>query len=646
VNTNNYMDLFLQESREHLQSINDELLELEQNPGNKDALNSVFRYAHTLKGMSATMGFEKITELNHKMENLLDNLRENRLNLSTEIIDLLFQSVDILGEMVESVASGNNKDFDIENLISKLESFDKIDAVDTAAASENTNIEFTREEQELLDEANEKNLNIYHLTIETSPDCVMKSVRAFMVFNNLEKIGQIVKSIPDSRALEDENFENEFAIILVTSAYEDDISKAINQISEVSIQQIKSLNTASGTREVPRQNTSSGDNNNTKINQTVRVDIGKLDKLMNLVGELVINKSRLEQISKMANISTLNETVIQINKITSDLQNITMGARMVPIEQVFNRFPRMVRDLTKKLGKDIDLVIEGKETELDRKIIDEIADPLLHLVRNSIDHGIENPEDRKRSGKLAQGTLRLVAKQEGNSIVIIVEDDGRGINVEDIKRKAVEKGFISQQELEQMDEASIINLIFVPGFSTATEVTDISGRGVGLDVVKATIQSLNGTISVENRPGQGTIFTISLPLTLAIIQALMITVGQEIYAIPLANIAEITAVEKHEIKKVQGQEVVVLRGNVLRLINLAELLEVAELEDDINEKLYVVVIKKDHQYIGLTVNELIGLQEIVISSLGKLLHGTPGISGAAVLGDGNISLIIDIGTLF
>ncbi len=489
-------------------------------------------------------------------------------------------------------------------------------------------------------------MNIYHLTIETSPDCVMKSVRAFMVFNNLEKIGQIVKSIPDSRALEDENFENEFTIILVTSAYEDDISKAINQISEVSIQQIKSMNTASGTREVPRQNTSSGDNNNTKINQTVRVDIGKLDKLMNLVGELVINKSRLEQISKMANISALNETVIQINKITSDLQNITMGARMVPIEQVFNRFPRMVRDLTKKLGKDIDLVIEGKETELDRKIIDEIADPLLHLVRNSIDHGIENPEDRKRSGKPAQGTLRLAAKQEGNSIVIIVEDDGRGINVEDIKRKAVEKGFISQQELEQMDEASIINLIFVPGFSTATEVTDISGRGVGLDVVKATIQSLNGTISVENRPGQGTIFTISLPLTLAIIQALMITVGQEIYAIPLANIAEITAVEKHEIKKVQGQEVVVLRGNVLRLINLAELLEVAELEDDINEKLYVVVIKKDHQYIGLTVNELIGLQEIVISSLGKLLHGTPGISGAAVLGDGNISLIIDIGTLF
>jgi two-component system chemotaxis sensor kinase CheA len=648
VNIDNYIDLFLQESREHLQNMNHELLNLEQNPDDNESLHSIFRYAHTLKGMAATMGFEQITGLNHQMENLLDRLRENKIDLSPEIIDLLFQSVDVLSDMIESVATGSNETFDVESLVRKLENRDINDAVtdETRKVNDNPELELTPAEQNIFNEASEKGLNVFHLAIEIAPDCIMKSVRAFMVINSLEKLGQILKSIPDSQDLEDEKFDNEFFIILTTPVYEDTIQEAMHKISEISIKHIKPFNNTFTNANNRQSNTNSGDYNNTQINQTVRVDIGKLDKLMNLVGELVINKSRLEQIAKTANDSALSETVIQINKITSDLQNITMGARMVPIEQVFNRFPRMVRDLSKELGKDIDLVMEGKETELDRKIIDEIADPLVHLVRNSIDHGIESPEDRVKSGKPGGGTLKLIAKQEGNSIVIIVQDDGRGLNTEDIKEKALEKGVVTLQELEQMDEISIFNLVFIPGFSTAAEVSDISGRGVGLDVVKATIQSLNGSIMVESTPGEGTTFTISLPLTLAIIQALMVSVGSEIYAIPLANIVEITAAEKNEIKKVQGQKVVVLRGNVLRLINLGELLEVEQSQNDMNDKFYVVVIRKNHQQIGLIVNELIGLQEIVISSLGRLLLGTPGISGAAVLGDGSISLIIDISTLF
>lgn len=477
-----------------------------------------------------------------------------------------------------------------------------------------------------------------------------------MVFNSLEKLGEVVKSVPPVQDIEDEKFEKDFIVVLITDKTQNEIAKVLNQISEVEVKEIGSLGLINGstpqeTNSVQEisflsktEDTKKGINN--KISQTVRVDISKLDKLMNLVGELVINKTRLEQIFRTNDLSALNETAEQIDRISADLQTVVMDVRMVPIEQVFNRFPRMVRDLAKELGKEINLIMEGKETELDRTVIDEIADPLVHLIRNSIDHGIESLEERRKKGKPAQGTLRLSAKQEGNSIIILVEDDGQGINLEKVKSKALEKGIITTNQLEQMDENSIVDLIFSPGFSTASQITDISGRGVGLDVVRSKIQSLKGNVAVESKEGQGSKFTIKLPLTLAIIQALMVKVGPEIYAIPLANINETTSINLNDIKKVQDQEVMVLRNHVLPLVRLAKVLEVPNMDNYESEELFVVVVRKNNKFIGLIVNELIGQQEIVISSLGKFLNGVPGIAGAAILGDGTVSLILDIGTLF
>lgn len=719
VDINEYMDLFLQESREHLQSLNNELLQLEQNPRDKDALNEIFRAAHTLKGMAATMGFDKITELTHLLEDILDDLREDAFYFSPELGDLLFQCVDVLEVMVEDLAIGKEEDHDISELMGKLKDYHQrerkqnlnqedlkeeiekrseefeIDVYSKEKISDYEKFEdelvegpelesepepefrpeieekteaaeleffFSEEEEDLLVEARRQKLNVYQVHVEIDPECIMKSVRAFMVYNNLGKMGQILKSIPEIQDIESD-IKEDIIIFLITSHSQEEIEISLDMISEVTIKEIKVLESPSSDLVLDEIIEDTVDINpdedktrkeekkddlrteiRRKINKTVRVDIEKLDQLMNLVGELVINKTRLEQIFKTNNLSDLHVTVEQIDRITSDLQNLVMGVRMVPIEQVFSRFPRMVRDLSKELGKQVELIMEGKETELDRTIIDEIGDPLVHLIRNSIDHGLEDPETRQKAGKPAQGNLCLLAKQEGNSVIIIVEDDGQGINIDKIKEKALEKGMVTQSELEQMDENSIINLIFSPGFSTSNKITDISGRGVGLDVVKAKIQSLNGNVFVESKAGQGTRFTIKLPLTLAIIQALMVKVGEETFAIPLVNIDETICIKSDKIQMVQGQEVIVLRGTVLRLVRLAEVLEVPG-EIVTSDELNIVVVRKDNQQISLAVNELIGQQEIVISSLGKMLNGIPGIAGAAILGDGTVSLILDISTL-
>ena len=503
----------------------------------------------------------------------------------------------------------------------------------------------------------------YYFKVLLDETCVMKSVRAFMVFNTIEKYGEIIKSIPHTQEIEDENFDREILVYVVSNEEMDTIKTAINNISEVKVVEECALTgearaaveedrdevrdigqmVVHGDKEKADAGVASKDNKFAQ--KTVRVEISKLDKLMNLVGELVINKTRLEQIHNAGDRASLNETIEQVGRITTDLQDIVMYVRMVPIEQVFNRFPRMVRDLSKELNKEIEFIMEGKETELDRTVIDEIGDPLVHLIRNSIDHGIESADQRIQAGKSPIGKVRIAAKQEGNSVLITVEDDGAGINTEAVRRKAVERGVITEEESGSMAEQVINNLIFEAGFSTAKEVTDVSGRGVGLDVVRQKINSLRGSVHLESRRGEGSRFVIKLPLTLAIIQALMIKVKEEVYAVPLANIDETTSVYQEEIKNVQGQQVMVLRGSVLPLIDLEEVLEVkSDLPKE--QELYVVVVRKSDQRIGLVVSELIGQQEIVISSLGGLLNGTTGIAGAAILGDGTVSLILDISTLF
>ncbi len=680
-----YLDLFLEESIENVQRINQSLLGLENDPENsEEAIDEIFRAAHTIKGMSATMGFDNIAQLTHKMESLLDKLREKTLSVNEEIITALFKAVDALETMIETVRDGAEPDLDISRIAADLVALEKGEGLSSSVISENSTVRpnivtiseannpdvrnkellaLNEYEKDLLRAVEEKGHRAYQIKVRIQEKCVMKGVRAFMVFRNLEPIGEVIKAVPPVQDLEDENFENDFTLIFISALSKEEIRANIESIAEVSvdyIEEVSSLREVAAHQEMspetvkvaagnplgnaakPNGNGAAGDKK--KIHQTVRVDISKLDSLMSLVGELVINKTRLEQIYTSNDLNDLNETIEQIDRITTDLQNVVQNVRMVSIEQVFNRFPRMVRDLAKELNKEVNLILEGKETELDRTVIDEIGDPLLHLIRNAMDHGLESPEERRAAGKPVEGTLRLSARHEGNRVIIMVEDDGRGINVDAVRRKVLQNGLITSYQAENMEDSSIANLIFEPGFSTAEKVTDLSGRGVGLDVVRSKIQALNGQVSLETKAGQGTRFTIKLPLTLAIIQALLVRVQEEVYAIPLGNIDETTSLELEQIKDIQGQQVMMLREKVLPLVFLKEILDVPG--DREKQEMYVVVIRRGDQQIGLIVDELVGQQDIVINSLGKLLTGIRGLAGASILGDGRISLILDIGTLF
>ncbi|MDD2211456.1 MAG: chemotaxis protein CheA [Clostridia bacterium] len=661
-----YLDLFLEEAMEHLQTLNTGLLNLESNPNQLNLLNEIFRSAHTLKGMSATMGYDSITQLTHKMESLLGKIQERKLLLNQEIINTLFQCVDLLENMLTKIREGETPNVDLKGLLDKLTVLEDGQVVTELKTKsdleknvkrknsqeqqqETLEIQFNEYENSVIHEAILKGFNVWKITISLSPDCLMKGVRAFMVFRNLENIGEIIKSVPSVQDIEDEKFDHEFILFLISKQEQKEIEAALS-ISEIAVKNMDKVKSKKTRANLPQDDvkmnnkTTFVSGNKHKVHQTVRVDIGRLDKLMNLVGELVINKTRLEQICLANDVPGLNEIIEQINRITADLQMVVQNVRMVSIEQVFNRFPRMVRDLTQELGKNVELILEGKDTELDRTVIDEIGDPLVHLIRNALAHGLESPEERKAVHKNTMGILKLSARHEGNRIIICVEDDGRGLDLEAIKKKALENNLVSAAQLEMMDEQAIINLIFESGFSTAKVVTDVSGRGVGLDVVKSKIHALSGQVFVETKKGQGSRFLIKLPLTLAIIQALLVKVQEEVFAIPLANIDETTSLETNQIKNIQGQLAMLLRGRVLPLVYIQNILEVPG--DKQAAELNVVVVQKGEQKIGLIVEELIGQQEIVISSLGKLLSGLPGIAGASILGDGKVSLILDIRTLF
>ncbi|CFX66112.1 Signal transduction histidine kinase, core [Syntrophomonas zehnderi OL-4] len=670
-----YLDVFLEESKDHLRNLNASLLNLEKNPRDNAGLNEIFRAAHTLKGMSSTMGFNDLADLTHHMENVLSDLKEGLLEANSYVVDTLFECVDRLQIIIDGIESGTRVDADNSELIMKLETI-KSGNYEAAAVLENelptiepgesTSINddnvfsFNEYDITVMKEALSNGYSILHFKIGIDPDCMMKAVRAFMVFKTLEEDGEIIKTNPSAQDLDEGKFDKEFDLVLLTRADVSNLADRINNVSEVKVMASKTLNLdallTSGTSlrtenksEVASSAATANDADNNKkahkIKQTVRVDIDRLDNLMNLVGELVMHKGRLEQIGATHKVTDLNETIEQIDRISTDLQSVVMKVRMVPIEQVFNRFPRMVRDLAKELDKEVDFLIEGKETELDRTVIDEIGDPLVHLLRNALDHGLESSSERVAKGKPRQGNLILRARHEGNNVYIEVEDDGAGIDQDKVIGKALEKGLITAKEAENLTREESINLLFLPGFSTANNVTDVSGRGVGLDVVKTKIESLNGEINVDSRPGQGTMFRIKLPLTLAIIQALMVSVKDEIYAIPLTSVDETTMITKQDIKMIQSQEVIMLRGNVLPLFRLARLID---LPDDLTEdaEMYVVVVRKGDRQIGLVVDTLIGQQEIVIKALGKILAGISGIAGAIVAGDGNVRLILDITTLF
>ena len=680
---NQYMDMFLDESHEHLQSLNEGLLRLEENMEEIDAVNDIFRNAHTLKGMSATMGFAKIAELTHEMEDVLDLVRKSQLKLNEDIMDTLFKCLDSLEQMVDSVGNGEAEDVvDVSDLVAKLSSISKgtpAPAADGAAAAAPaaaapageaaaaaSTLDLDDIDLDVMKKAKEAGMNLFHIKVTLMETCVLKAARSVMVMHALDEVGDVLKSIPPAEDLEQEKFERSFDVLIATGGDTEAMKNAVDTVSEIEDITVTAVDPdklgkdtpsapaaapaaaapaakAAPKKEAAKPAAAAAPAKKQHQSQSVRVDIEKLDTLMNLMGELVINKVRLEQIGQTHRLSDLMETLEQMDRVTGDLQNIVMKVRMVPVSAVFNRFPRMVRDVSKELGKDINLTIEGEETELDRTVIDEIGDPIMHLLRNSLDHGVESPDAREAKGKSRTGEVGLIARHEGNNVVIMITDDGAGIDADKIRRKAVEKGMISQSEADSLDDADAVRLIFLPGFSTAEQITDISGRGVGMDVVRSKIEALSGHVDVETHIDEGSVFKIKLPLTLAIIQAMLVRVQEEMYAIPLTSIDSTINIEPSDIQTVQNKEVIVLRGEIIPIIRMEEALQVPHTKD--SDEHFVVVVHAGEAKAGIVVDNLIGQQEIVIKTLGNLFAGLKLFGGATVLGDGRVALILDVATM-
>ena len=727
-----YLEIFIEESMEHLQSLNQCLLEMEKNPEDKATLNEIFRAAHTLKGMAGTMGFNRMAKLTHDMEDVLDALRSDKIKASPELIDLMFKCLDALEGYTSSVSdTGTEGTEDNTAIIDGLADFLKPGgaqgaagaagaAVITAAAgtmgatgatgaSEATGVPENKAkpsgsaaggvpylalneyDNDVIGKASEMGNNIFQITLRLNKGCVLKSARAFLIFKTLEKYSEIIKSNPKVEDIEDEKFDFEFTVVVITKEDEALLRKELNSISEIDeiiFKMIKEKKAAAslapdgGVRsqaarsqaaQARAETAAAGDaeGGGNRVNgahsvagggvgnaeaahdthpkksrtgKTVRVDIERLDVLLNLVSELIIQKTRLEGLEGIERTPAYVETLEYLERITTNLHDAVMKVRMVPVETVFNRFPRMIRDISKELGKEVVLTMSGEETELDRTVIDEIGDPLIHLLRNSVDHGIESAEERKSRGKPEVGNIALRAYQDGNNVVIEVEDDGEGINIEKVKKKAVERGLVNKDMAANLTKKDIIDFLFRPSFSTADKITDISGRGVGLDVVKTKIESLGGVVDVETEQGKGSRFFIRLPLTLAIIQALLVMVGNEKYAIQLSSIHKITNIDPSEIKLVQKQEVVLYRNTVVPIVRLDKVLEVPKAGED-PKVLTLVIVKRGERLTGFVVDKIIGQQEIVQKSLGKFLSGIKVITSATILGDGNVALIIDVNTL-
>lgn len=676
-----YLEIFVEETKEHLQSLNDNILVLENEPENKDTINEIFRSAHSLKGMAGTMGYKRMQTLTHDMENVFSEIRNDKLKVTSDLVDILFQCLDALEAYLDNIINTQDEGTDDNAAIIKLlndylnggSGVAEQAAPQAAQAAPQTaegvvtdfsRVNFADFEQHAIMEAGTKNLNVYGVHVKIDPSCILKAARAFLVFKSVEELGEIIKSIPSAQDIEDEKFDLDFDIFVITGESLDKVLATVRNVSEIKDAEGSIIKLDEKKEEKPEETEKTEKTESAKpatvpkagkpansqpakgkpvVNRSVRVDIDKLDVLMNLVSELIIAKNGL--VSAAATSTTeenqsVNEQIEYLERVTTNLHESVMNVRMVPIETVVNRFPRMIRDLSKKLDKKMELYMTGEETELDRTVIDEIGDPLMHLLRNSADHGLESAEVRRERGKDEIGTIFLNAFQDGNNVVIEVGDDGNGIDIEKVKSKAIERGTITPEQAEVMSDKEVIDLLFLPSFSTSEKITDVSGRGVGLDVVKSKIESLGGVVECKSVLGEGSTFTIRLPLTLAIIQALMVKLGNEQYAIALGSIQTIEDIPLSDIKYVQGKEVINLRGNIIPIIRLGELLDVPDRTEP-DESLIVVVIKKGDKQAGLVVDSLVGQMEIVIKSLGKYININKMISGATILGDGEVALIID-----
>lgn len=697
-----YLEIFIDESKEHLQNLNTRILELEQEPGNMETINEIFRSAHTLKGMAGTMGYKRMQNLTHNMENVFSEVRNGAARINSTVVDALFQCLDALEEYVANIAAGGDEGDNDNSAIIKIFN-DFLDSKGEEGSEQKSEEKATEEKQQEIAETvtakkeetkeawkelkfNESVIGIMKeaaagglmpigLTVRVQENCILKAARAFLVYKAVEELGEVIVSEPSAQDIEDEKFDLEFSLVVLSEAKPQKLIDAAADVSEIEsvvggFVDLEALSAkdeddkaSAGAAEAltpskselvtaQKQETAAGagtgkavEKKKPVVNRTVRVDIEKLDDLMNLVSELIIAKNSLVSATASkengSSSAHVDEQIEYLESVTTNLHESVMKVRMVPIESVVNKFPRMIRDLQKKLDKKMELYMSGEETELDRTVVDEIGDPLMHLLRNSADHGIEKDVAlRVERGKPETGSIWLDAYQDGNNVVIEVKDDGNGIDIEAVKEKAVERNVITEEQAAVMSDSEAVNLLFMPSFSTAKTVSDISGRGVGLDVVKSKIESLSGEVSVKSVYGQGSTWTIRLPLTLAIIQSLMVKVGGEKYAIPLGNIQTIESIPPEDMKTVQQKEVINLRGRVIPIIRLSEVLECESTklpEDD-----YVVVIaRKGDVEAGLVIDELLGQQEIVIKSLGKYINRSRIISGATILGDGEVALIVD-----
>lgn len=682
-----YLEIFIDETKEHLQNLNTQILNLEQDSENEDTINEIFRAAHSLKGMAGTMGYKRMQTLTHDMENAFSEVRNGNIKVNAGMIDVLFQCLDALEEYLENIQTNADEGTnDNEPLIKALNQILVGGAQGEAAApvqetkpaeaekpaEADTDAKWAKivlgdSERTVIGKAIEMGKHAYGATIFVQESCILKAARAFLVFKAVEDYGEILVSSPSAQDIEDEKFENDFSIIVLSDKPLADIVAAVKNVSEIADVSAGELEIeaapapaadqdtvgAAKTEHVAETAVSAAAVKQEKkpaagkpvVNRTVRVDIEKLDSLMNLVSELIIAKNSLVSTTANSTVdaganSAFNEQIEYLESVTTNLHESVMKVRMVPIESVVQKFPRMIRDLQKKLDKKMELYMSGEETELDRTVVDEIGDPLMHLLRNAADHGLESAQLRKERGKPEVGSIHLNAYQDGNNVIIEVSDDGGGIDVEAVKQKALSRGVVTPEQAESMTDKDVIDLLFMPSFSMAKKVTDVSGRGVGLDVVKSKIEALSGEVDVKTKFGEGSTWSIRLPLTLAIIQALMVVVGDEKYAISLGSIETIESITKEDIKYVQAKEVINLRGNVIPLIRLDEMLDIRE-ERGANDNLVVVIVRKGEKQAGLVVDELIGQQEIVIKSLGKYISKSKFISGATILGDGEVALILD-----
>lgn len=658
-----YRTLFFEETDDHLQQLNDHVLALESNPQDTALLNDIFRSAHTLKGMAATMGYDVMTQLTHKMENIFELFKTATLSVTSDSISLIFKCLDRLSELVEDLRE--EKELQPNQITDLLLELDQVEQ-QSQNQSDQQHSETTTSDTPLaqlslafeqlessdlfvIEQAVAGDYHAFSIAVRLEKDSMLKGPRAFLIMEKLEQSGDILHTEPSAEQLEEGDFDSDFRLVYLTQNELAEVQKNIASNSEIEEFRVEPFqaNPSQATNETLKTDTTKEPTTKTKetmthhasvSNQSIRVDLSRLDSFLDLVSELVVYRNQLEDVSHRENIEAIKDPLEQVSHLTSELQDLVLRIRMQQVNVVFSRFPRMVRDLSTELGKEMDLVIIGEETELDKTVVSELSEPLVHLLRNSVDHGIESPEEREALGKSRKGTIRLAAYQEGNRVIITLEDDGKGLDPQVIKASAERKGLST----EGLSDEEIQQLIFHPGFSTAEKVTNISGRGVGMDVVQSKIANLGGTIELWSRPNKGTRFTIKLPLTLSIIQALMVRVGTETFAIPLDLVERVVIIKEEEVIQTVSQEVYRFQEDLIPIIRTDQLLGI---EGNSVGKKIAIIVNSEQQYYGLLADELVGQQEIVIKKIDPLLQQLDRYQGATILGNGSIALILDVNAI-